>query len=53
MNLAESRHNDLERLRDRAEQHLESETPWEGGAPEVEIDEMHLRQLRALGYSIE
>ena len=52
-NLAESRAQDTERLRDRAQQHLESETPWEGGAPEVEIDEMHLRQLRALGYSIE
>jgi hypothetical protein len=52
-NLAESRSNDLERLREQAQHHLESGTPWEGGAPEVEIDEMHLRQLRALGYSVE
>jgi len=52
-NLAESHSNDLERLREEAQHHLESGTPWEGGAPEVEIDEMHLRQLRALGYSVE
>jgi hypothetical protein len=32
---------------------LQGKTPWEGGAPEIEIDDLHLRQLRALGYSIE
>jgi arylsulfatase A-like enzyme len=40
-------------LRARVEEYLELKAPWEGGAPEIELDEMHLRQLRALGYSVE
>lgn len=40
-------------LRARVDRYLEQKAPWEGGAPEVELDDMHLRQLRALGYSIE
>lgn len=40
-------------LRARVHAYLAQEAPWEGGAPEIELDEMHLRQLRALGYSIE
>jgi arylsulfatase A-like enzyme len=43
----------LELLRQRAEDYLTQSTPWEGGAPTIELDAMHLRQLRALGYSIE
>lgn len=43
----------LAKLQDRAKLYLEGETPWEGGAPEIELDDLHLRQLRALGYSIE
>jgi choline-sulfatase len=43
----------LGRLRQRAEAYLKQSTPWTGGAPEIKIDEMRLRQLRALGYSIE
>ena len=41
------------RLLKEATDHLNAETVYEGGAPVVELDEMHLRQLRALGYSIE
>ncbi|HIL80101.1 MAG TPA: hypothetical protein EYG54_02430 [Myxococcales bacterium] len=33
--------------------YLEREPLWQGGSDSVEIDEMQLRQLRALGYSIE
>ncbi|MCP4907532.1 MAG: sulfatase [bacterium] len=40
-------------LRARADAYLAQTSPWEGGAPEIELDDMHLRQLRALGYSIE
>ena len=40
-------------LQQRAEDYLNQSTPWEGGAPTIELDAMHLRQLRALGYSIE
>jgi arylsulfatase A-like enzyme len=42
------------RLRTRVENHLErAAAPWGGGAPEVEIEDMLLRQLRALGYDVE
>lgn len=53
VNIAASVPNVLKNLRNVAEQHLSLESPWEGGAPEIELDEMSLRQLRALGYSIE
>jgi hypothetical protein len=43
----------LAKLQERAKLYLQGKTPWEGGAPEIEIDDLHLRQLRALGYSIE
>lgn len=43
----------LKTMRSTAEQYLQLESPWAGGAPEIELDEMSLRQLRALGYSIE
>jgi arylsulfatase A-like enzyme len=43
----------LAKLQDRAKLYLQGKTPWEGGAPEIELDDLHLRQLRALGYSIE
>ena len=42
-----------ERLRDRAVQYLDgSESPWSEDNPEVEIDEMQLNLLRALGYQL-
>jgi len=40
-------------LRTHVDRYLQQTSPWEGGAPEIELDEMHLRQLRALGYSVE
>ncbi len=42
----------LERLRGLADEYLESEIPWKSGAPSLEIDEMQLQQLRALGYQV-
>ena len=53
VNIAADAPGVLKTLRSTAEQYLELESPWEGGAPEVDLDEMSLRQLRALGYSIE
>lgn len=52
-NIALARGDTLAKLRDRAKLYLEGSSPWEGGAPEVELDQLQLRQLRALGYSIE
>jgi len=52
-NLTESRPADAARLLDEAKAHLDSDIVWQADTPEVELDEMHLRQLRALGYSIE
>jgi arylsulfatase A-like enzyme len=39
-------------LRARVDAYLDLKSPW-GEAPQIELDELHLRQLRALGYSIE
>ena len=36
-------------LRRESEEWLSESIPW-GSSPEVEIDEMHAEQLRALGY---
>jgi arylsulfatase A-like enzyme len=41
-----------ERLGKLADTYLESEPPWEGGAPTLELDEIQLNQLRALGYKV-
>ncbi len=48
-NLAEREPERLEALRAEAEARLADEVPW-GEVPEVEIDDMRLEQLRALGY---
>ncbi len=40
------------RLADLAESYLESEPPWESETPTLELDEMQLNQLRALGYAL-
>ncbi|MEO1935259.1 MAG: hypothetical protein ABGX04_10810, partial [Myxococcales bacterium] len=53
VNLRTRQPADADRLLKEAKAHLNSKTVFEGGAPQVELDEMHLRQLRALGYSIE
>ena len=41
----------LEELRQRADVYLEGEPPWEE-TPDLELDEMQLNQLRALGYQV-
>ena len=51
--LSDQHHDIVEDLRGTAKEYLELTTPWQGGAPSIELDELHLRQLRALGYSIE
>ena len=40
-----------ERLRGAAERYLASEPPW-GETPTLELDEVQLNQLRALGYKL-
>ena len=52
-NLAEQKKNSVEQMTRRAEEHKDQLPIWKEGAPQVELDEMHLRQLRAIGYVIE
>lgn len=40
------------RLREEAQRYLESTPAWVEAVPTVELDEMELNQLRALGYSL-
>jgi arylsulfatase A-like enzyme len=51
-NLARSQPEELQRFHEIGEQHRGQEPLWVGGTPELEIDEMELNQLRALGYQI-
>jgi arylsulfatase A-like enzyme len=52
-NLAEERPEEVERLRVLAQQYIEkTDSPWEDRATPLEMDEMQLNQLRALGYAI-
>jgi arylsulfatase A-like enzyme len=52
-NIAEEQPEVAARLRTLAQQYLESPPPpWGGEAPTVELDEMELNQLRALGYAV-
>jgi arylsulfatase A-like enzyme len=53
VNLSTTLPGDAARLLAEAQAIMDSGNVFEGGAPQVELDEMHLRQLRALGYSIE
>ena len=39
-------------LREKANRYLEGEPPWKDSAPKLELDELQLNQLRALGYSV-
>jgi arylsulfatase A-like enzyme len=50
-NLAEERPEEVERLGELAKAFIEQQPPWEQPPP-LEIDEMDLNQLRALGYAI-
>jgi arylsulfatase A-like enzyme len=40
------------RLRGVAERYLDGRPPWRGGVPTLELDEIQLNQLRALGYAV-
>ena len=40
------------RMREIAKEYLEQEPAWEQAAPDLELDEMQLNQLRALGYAV-
>ena len=52
-NVIEEHPEVAERLRERAMHYLEnSQSPWTESNPEVEIDEMQLNLLRALGYKL-
>jgi arylsulfatase A-like enzyme len=52
-NLAEERPEEVTRLRAIADAYLErNESPWGSQPAEVELDEMQLGQLRALGYVV-
>jgi arylsulfatase A-like enzyme len=52
-NLAETEPERALRLKRHAIAYLEDATPPWGRAPKVEIDDMQLRQLRALGYKVD
>ncbi len=51
--LMEERPQDAERMRGLVQQYLASPpAPWGSAPPTVELDEMQLNQLRALGYAV-
>jgi arylsulfatase A-like enzyme len=52
-NLADAHPGVLKRLTGRADSYMEQEVAWPDGVSSVDLDEMDLMQLRALGYSIE
>lgn len=52
-NVAESEAETADELRALVDAYLESPPPPWGETPEIELDEMELHQLRALGYAIE
>jgi arylsulfatase A-like enzyme len=54
VNLAEAHPELVQELSARATEYLESPPPpWGTGAPTIELDEMQLHQLRALGYGVQ
>ena len=42
----------VEELRERADSYLAGEPPWTEATPDLEMDEIQLNQLRALGYQV-
>lgn len=42
----------LARLREKTRQYLQQQPPWKETPPDLEMDEMQLNQLRALGYKL-
>jgi len=54
VNIADREPERTARLSASAREQMEGRpSPWGGGAPKVEIDDMQLRQLRALGYKVD
>ena len=51
-NIAAQRPEDLARMRSIAEEYLDREPVFEETTPDLELDEMQLNQLRALGYAV-
>jgi len=51
-NLLEARPDQAARMREIAEGYLGAGSVWEGGNPTLELDELQLNQLRALGYKV-
>jgi hypothetical protein len=52
-NVIADRSEDADRLRKLADAYLaDAQSPWGGKPSEVELDELRLNQLRALGYVI-
>jgi hypothetical protein len=52
VNLAEDRPEDLARLRAVAEAYLKLAPVWGEATKKLDLDEIQLNQLRALGYSL-
>jgi hypothetical protein len=51
-NLVAERSEDTARLRALADQYLGSGLSWSEAPPTLELDEVQLNQLRALGYAV-
>jgi arylsulfatase A-like enzyme len=51
--IAEANPEIAEQLADAVQDYLERDVAWDDGAPQVELGDMELQQLRALGYAIE
>ena len=51
-NIGPQNRETLERMSALADTYLESEVFWEEGVPSLELDEIQLNQLRALGYQV-
>jgi choline-sulfatase len=53
LDISEANPKLTEELAGEIEQYLQHGVAWNAGAPRVELDEMDLHQLRALGYAVE
>ncbi|MBW2724717.1 MAG: sulfatase-like hydrolase/transferase, partial [Deltaproteobacteria bacterium] len=52
VNISAAQPEVADRLRKEASQYLYRKPPWDETAPDLEMDEMQLNQLRALGYKL-
>jgi arylsulfatase A-like enzyme len=51
-NVIEAHPEVAERMREATRSYLETTPPWSAPAPDLELDEIQLNQLRALGYQV-